>query len=201
MREPVGRVPPLGYHRVQQAWTKVAHLAKVTGGRDCKTFLLALTHHLVSICPRVLEYAVCLFLIPFFPFARWSVVSWKLRGNLLRFLTSLSLLVSFCLQSLFSVSACGKRVLTRTVLHSVEESKASKTGRVRRDSHRRQHSSGALFRLRAQRLTPKPPHWRAGSLLANFSSSHCALRSPNGPSETSPFCATPYGRFGPRDGR
>ena len=30
MRELVGGVPPLGYDRVQQAQTKVAHLAKVT---------------------------------------------------------------------------------------------------------------------------------------------------------------------------
>ena len=40
MREPVGRVPPLGYDRVQQVQTKVAHLAKVTGRSDCKTFSL-----------------------------------------------------------------------------------------------------------------------------------------------------------------
>ena len=38
MREPVGREPPLGDDRVQHALTKVAHLAKVTGGRDDKTF-------------------------------------------------------------------------------------------------------------------------------------------------------------------
>ena len=41
MREPVGRVPPLGYDRVQQACAKVARLAKVAGGRDCETFSLA----------------------------------------------------------------------------------------------------------------------------------------------------------------
>ena len=41
MREPVGRVPPLGYDHVQQVCTKVACLAKVTGGRDCETFSLA----------------------------------------------------------------------------------------------------------------------------------------------------------------
>ena len=66
MREPVGRVPPLGYDRVQQAQTKVAQIAKVTGRRDCETLSLALMYHLVSIFPRVLEYAVCLILIPFF---------------------------------------------------------------------------------------------------------------------------------------
>ena len=41
----------------------MAHLAMVTGGRDCKTFFLSLMSHLVSIFPPVLEYAVCLFLI------------------------------------------------------------------------------------------------------------------------------------------
>ena len=66
MRELVGGVPPLGHDRVQQAKTKVAHLAKVTGRRDCKTFSLALRYHLVSIFPRVLEYAICLCLILLF---------------------------------------------------------------------------------------------------------------------------------------
>ena len=47
MREPVGRVPPLGYDRVQQAWTKVARLAKVTGRRDRETFFLGFN---VSFC-------------------------------------------------------------------------------------------------------------------------------------------------------
>ena len=65
MRELVGGVPPLSYDRAQQAWTKVAHLAKVTGRRDSKTFSLALLYHLVSTFPRVLEYAICLFLTPF----------------------------------------------------------------------------------------------------------------------------------------
>ena len=65
MREPVGRVPLLGYDRVQQEQAKVALLAKVTGGRDRETFTLALTCHFVSIFPRVFEYAVCLFLVPF----------------------------------------------------------------------------------------------------------------------------------------
>ena len=37
MREPAGEVPPLG--RMQQVQTKVAHLAKVTGRSDRKTFL------------------------------------------------------------------------------------------------------------------------------------------------------------------
>ena len=62
----LGGVPPLGYDFVQQAYTKVAHLANVTGRRDCKTVSLALTCHLVSIFLRVLLCAVCLFLIPFF---------------------------------------------------------------------------------------------------------------------------------------
>ena len=64
MRETVGRVPPFGYDRVQQAKTMVAHLAKVTSRRDCKTFSLALTCHFVSIFPRVHQYAVCLVQIP-----------------------------------------------------------------------------------------------------------------------------------------
>ena len=41
MREPVGRVPHLGYDRVQQAQTKVARFAKVTGRHDCETFFLS----------------------------------------------------------------------------------------------------------------------------------------------------------------
>ena len=53
MRELVGRVPSLGYDRVQQAQTKVARLAKVTGRRDCKSFSLASTCHFVSIFPLV----------------------------------------------------------------------------------------------------------------------------------------------------
>ena len=56
----LGRVPPLGYDRVQVAWTKVARLAKVTGRRDCQTFSLALTCHFVSILPRVFECVICL---------------------------------------------------------------------------------------------------------------------------------------------
>ena len=55
MREPVGRVPPLGYDRVQQAQTKVARFAKVTGRHDCETFSLASTCHFVSIFPRVID--------------------------------------------------------------------------------------------------------------------------------------------------
>ena len=65
MRELVREMPHLGYDRVQQAQTQVACLAKVTGGRDCMTFSLALTCHFVSIFPRVFEHAVCLFLVPF----------------------------------------------------------------------------------------------------------------------------------------
>ena len=65
MRELVGRVPPLGYDRVQQAWTKVVCLAKVTGRRACKTFSFALTCRFVSIFPRVFEYVICLFVVPF----------------------------------------------------------------------------------------------------------------------------------------
>ena len=62
--EPVRRVP--GYDRVQQEQTKVARFAKVTGGRDCKTFSLALT--CMSFCanlPACFGYAVCLFLVAF----------------------------------------------------------------------------------------------------------------------------------------
>ena len=93
MLELVGEVPPLGYDRMQQAWTKVAHLAKVTGRRDCKTFSLASMYHLVSIFLRVLEYAICLFLIPFV-FSYCTMVSGevKLRGNPLQFNNSLSFL-------------------------------------------------------------------------------------------------------------
>ena len=61
MCEPVGGVPPLGCDRVQQAHTKVAHLARFSGKCDCKTFSLALTCHFVSIFPRVPQYTVCLF--------------------------------------------------------------------------------------------------------------------------------------------
>ena len=63
MREPVGRVPPLGHDRVHQENAKVARLAKVTGGRDRETS--ALTCHFVSIFSRVFKYAACLFLVPF----------------------------------------------------------------------------------------------------------------------------------------
>ena len=73
-------VPPLGYDRVQQEQAKVAHLAKVTGGRDRETFSLALTCHVVSIFPRVFEYAVCLFLVPFV----FSSCTVQAQGNLLR---------------------------------------------------------------------------------------------------------------------
>ena len=70
-REPVGGVPLLGHNRVQQTLAKVARLAKVSGRRDRETFSLALTCHFVSILPRVSEYAVCLFPVPFvFPVAR-----------------------------------------------------------------------------------------------------------------------------------
>ena len=74
MRELVGRVPLLGYDRVQQARTKMAHLAKVTGRRDCKTFSLASACYFVSIFPRVLECAIYLFLVAFvlLPVTRWS---------------------------------------------------------------------------------------------------------------------------------
>ena len=41
MREPVGEVAPLGCDRVRQGQAEVAHHAKVTGGRDCKTVSLA----------------------------------------------------------------------------------------------------------------------------------------------------------------
>ena len=37
----LGECPPLRHDRVQQVKIKVARLAKVTGGRDCKTFSLA----------------------------------------------------------------------------------------------------------------------------------------------------------------
>ena len=41
--------------------------------------------------------------------------------------------------------------------------------------------------------SPEPPHWRAESLLANFSPSHCPPWSRNGPRETSALCAATYG--------
>ena len=41
MREPVGRVPPVGCDRMQREQAKVAHCAKVTGGRDSEIFSLA----------------------------------------------------------------------------------------------------------------------------------------------------------------
>ena len=42
-------------------------------------------------------------------------------------------------------------------------------GRVRRDSHHAQCSPGACAPSAARTApSPKPPHWRAGSLLANF---------------------------------
>ena len=123
MREPVGGVPHLGYDRVQQAYTKVAHLARVSGRRDCKTFSFALTCHFVSIFPRVPQYTVCLFLIPFcffqlhggsrgetcciFPNSQSFLVTlwWALCSPVL--------FQVVCLHSLF-VSACRTRALTRT---------------------------------------------------------------------------------------
>ena len=42
-----GECHSLGYDRVQQAQTKIAHLADVTGRRDCKTLSLAFN---VSFC-------------------------------------------------------------------------------------------------------------------------------------------------------
>ena len=80
MREPVVGVPQLGHDRVQEEWAKVTRLAKVTGGRDRETFSLALTCHCVSIFPRVFEYAVCLFLVPFV----LSSCTVPVQGNLLR---------------------------------------------------------------------------------------------------------------------
>ena len=50
---------PSGYDRMQQEKTKVARLAKVTDRSDCETFSFTL------IFPRVCEYTVCLFLVPF----------------------------------------------------------------------------------------------------------------------------------------
>ena len=41
MREIAGGVPPFGYDRTHQEQANVAHCAKVTGGRDRKTFSLA----------------------------------------------------------------------------------------------------------------------------------------------------------------
>ena len=44
----------------------MAHFAKVTGRRDCNTFLGVLMFRLVLIFPRVLEHAICLFLTALF---------------------------------------------------------------------------------------------------------------------------------------
>ena len=68
--------------------------------------------------------------------------------------------------------------------------------RVRRNSHHRPRSPGACAPSAAHTApSPKPSHWRAGSLLANFSSSHCPLWGRNGPRETSALCDAPNGRF------
>ena len=73
--------------------------------------------------------------------------------------------------------------------------------RVRRDSHQRHCSSGTCAPSATRTASsPERPHWRAGSLVANFSRA-----SRNGPRETSALCATEYGSLlrtlGPRDGR
>ena len=106
----------------------VAHLAKVTSGRDCKTFYLASMYHLVSTLPRVPGYADCLFLVPFcfFPVARWSAMSQKLRRNLLRFLNS-QLCVFLCCSRyfVFSPFLCqhvARVLLTRTDLDTHADS-------------------------------------------------------------------------------
>ena len=61
----LGEFQPLAMTACTRNGQKMARLAKVTGRRDCKAFSLALMFHLVSIFPRVLEYAICLFLTPF----------------------------------------------------------------------------------------------------------------------------------------
>ena len=73
----------------------MAHLAKVTGRRDSKTFSLALMYHLVSIFPRALEYGICLFLTPFLH-SSCTMVSGDvmLRRNPLHFPNSQSLPVT-----------------------------------------------------------------------------------------------------------
>ena len=63
MRKPVGRVPLLGYDRVQQVKTKVERLAKVTCGRDCKTFSLASngsrSHENTSLLSILVQATLC----------------------------------------------------------------------------------------------------------------------------------------------
>ena len=146
MREPVGEVPLLGYDRVQQAQTKVAHLAQVTGRRDCKTFSLALMCHFVTIFPRDLHAPfACFQLLLFLPVARWSRLNIESPRNLLYFSNSQSVLVTLwwplfpvlfrvvCLQSL-CVSACRTRALTRTDQDTHADSSLAQ-GRSQKTSH------------------------------------------------------------------
>ena len=66
------------------------------------------------------------------------------------------------------------------VLHTVEESLASKTGAVRRDRHHRQCSSSACSSSATRTESPlEPPHRNAGSILVSLSPS--LPRSRNGP--------------------
>ena len=124
----------------------MAHLDKVTGRRDCKTFSLALVYHLVSICPRVLEYAVDMFLIPFV-LSNCTMVSGEqeLRGNPLHFPNSHSLLVTLwplcfpvlfqvvCPQSFFLCQHVARVLLTRTDLDTHADSSLAQVDRI--ESH------------------------------------------------------------------
>ena len=58
MRELVGRVPLLGYDRMHQEQTNVAHHAKVTGGRDRKTFSLATNEDTITMGTMSFFYTV-----------------------------------------------------------------------------------------------------------------------------------------------
>ena len=72
------------------------------------------------------------------------------------------------------------------VLHPIEESRASKTG---------EHDETVIIDNGAcsSPTTCTASHWRAGSLLAGFSSSRCPSRCRNSPRETSALCATAHG--------
>ena len=76
-------------------------------------------HHLVSIFPRVLEYAVCLFLIP----CVFYQLCWPLCFTVL--------FQEVCLQSLF-VSACRMRALPRTYLDTHAGSSLDQVNRSKR---------------------------------------------------------------------
>ena len=58
-----------------------------------------------------------------------------------------------------------------------------------------------LFSDSVHSVSREPPHWRARSLLASSSPSHCPLCSRNGPRETSTLCTVAHrslrGRLGP----